>query len=568
MRLRHISIRNFRGIRELDWAIADRGVICLIGRGDSTKSTILAAIRRVFFPQWNLSFDDSDFYNCDSRNHLTIDVVLGDLPTAFLQLSSYGGHLSGWNVETQQLEEDAGDGLEDVIKIRLTVNDDLEPIWRVVKREDNEGTSFKATDRSKVGVNLVDTSSDRDLTWSRGSLLSRLTGGENIPAALAEAGRAAKATLSQRRDDALTKFDEVAQAAETTAKDMGVNVGAAYRAGLDSDGLKVRLGGLALHDGEIPLRQLGLGSKRMITTGLLRNVRQGAHITMLDEVEYGLEPQRIARLLDHVLKDEEGQYFLTTHSPVVLRELAVENLYVVHASDGAIRIVPLNQPSIHESIQGNVRSHAEAFLASRIVVAEGLTEAGFLRGLDHSWRQQGKKSFAYQGLSILDAKGGSRVRGVAKELLQLGYSVAVLADADAPAQFSAEDAAALRVAGADVFTWADDMCLERRVFEDVPWPIALQSVALAAEYLGKEKVLDQVRSKLGHTCASDFATWEDSPRFRTAIGEAAKSCDWFKRMEPGKRWAQVVSQCLGDPELGSKDLVVTLGALRTWIDRA
>lgn len=41
MRIRHVSIRNFRGIRELDWAVPDTRIICLIGRGDSTKSTIL-----------------------------------------------------------------------------------------------------------------------------------------------------------------------------------------------------------------------------------------------------------------------------------------------------------------------------------------------------------------------------------------------------------------------------------------------------------------------------------------------------------------------------------------------
>ena len=62
MRIRQISIRNFRGIRELDWAVPDKTLFCLIGRGDSTKSTILEALRRAFYPQWSLTFDDADFY--------------------------------------------------------------------------------------------------------------------------------------------------------------------------------------------------------------------------------------------------------------------------------------------------------------------------------------------------------------------------------------------------------------------------------------------------------------------------------------------------------------------------
>ena len=61
MRIRHLRIRNFRGIRELDWAVPDQTLFCLVGRGDSTKSTILEALRRVFFSQWKLVFDDADF---------------------------------------------------------------------------------------------------------------------------------------------------------------------------------------------------------------------------------------------------------------------------------------------------------------------------------------------------------------------------------------------------------------------------------------------------------------------------------------------------------------------------
>ena len=40
MRIRHISIRNFRGIRELDWTIPDKTLFCLIGRGDSTNPNV------------------------------------------------------------------------------------------------------------------------------------------------------------------------------------------------------------------------------------------------------------------------------------------------------------------------------------------------------------------------------------------------------------------------------------------------------------------------------------------------------------------------------------------------
>ena len=104
--------------------------------------------------------------------------------------------------------------------------------------------------------------------------------------------------------------------AETAARSLGVNVAAAYKAHLDADAINVRLGGLSLHDGEMPLRQLGSGSKRILTTGLQTQILIAPHVTLFDEVEMGLEPHRIARLIEHLKADTSGQYFLTTHSPV------------------------------------------------------------------------------------------------------------------------------------------------------------------------------------------------------------------------------------------------------------
>ena len=110
MRIRHLSISNFRGIREMAWAPPDKALFCLIGRGDSTKSTILEALRRVFYPQWNLAFDDADFYQCTTANKIGIKVILGRIPEEFRDLGSYGHWLCGWNQETLRHHDEPGDG--------------------------------------------------------------------------------------------------------------------------------------------------------------------------------------------------------------------------------------------------------------------------------------------------------------------------------------------------------------------------------------------------------------------------------------------------------------------------
>jgi AAA domain, putative AbiEii toxin, Type IV TA system len=249
-------------------------------------------------------FDDADFYQCVPTNAIKIEVVLGDIIDTFRDLESYGHWLSGWDATELRRRTEPGEGREDALRIRLEVGEDLEPSWRVIKNDDDEGISFKAPDRGKVAVSLIGAFSDRHLTWSRGSLLGNLTDADNLSLSLAEASRAARTALEGRRAESLASFDIVAGTAEVTARSLGVNVSSSYKAHLDSEAISIHVGGLALHDGEMPLRQLGLGSKRMLATGLQKQALRTGHITLFDEVEIGLEPHRIARLVEHLKRHE------------------------------------------------------------------------------------------------------------------------------------------------------------------------------------------------------------------------------------------------------------------------
>lgn len=60
MLIKHIAIENFRGIKNLDWHVDGR-MICLLGPGDSTKTTVIDAIELALAPRWNVPFSDADF---------------------------------------------------------------------------------------------------------------------------------------------------------------------------------------------------------------------------------------------------------------------------------------------------------------------------------------------------------------------------------------------------------------------------------------------------------------------------------------------------------------------------
>ena len=91
MRIKHISIKNFRGIKQADLTFPDeQRLICLIGPGDSTKSTVLTAIHYALWPSWNLSVSSSDFYECNTDEQICIEVSFDEYPDSFLKEQKYG----------------------------------------------------------------------------------------------------------------------------------------------------------------------------------------------------------------------------------------------------------------------------------------------------------------------------------------------------------------------------------------------------------------------------------------------------------------------------------------------
>lgn len=567
MKIRKIVVNNFRGVKALDWNVPAADIFCLIGKGDSSKSTILEAIRYVFHPQWNLTLSDSDFYQCKIADPITIEITIGSLAADFSALNKYGLYLRGWDAAAQKLFDEPDDHLESVLTARLTVEKDLEPKWAVVCDRNPDGVPFKQADRNKVGVGLIGVFSERELSWANGTALAKLTAAQSLSELLANASRTARSSLDVDRAVTLTNFDTAATKSQEIAKLLGVPVLDAYKAHLDLASINLKVGGLSLHDGEIPLRQLGLGSRRMLQCGIQKAGLEEGHITLFDELEFGLEPHRITRLIKHIREDKRGQYFLTTHSPMVLRELTVQDLHIVHSKGGVVTIVSAAEKGLEEhEVQGKIRSSAEAFLAKKVVVCEGATEVGFLRGFDDHQLENGKDPLSYHGVALLDAKGASKVKGMAIAFKKLGYNVSVLADGDAEKQFSTADAAGLVAMGIPTYVWSDKFSLEERAFVDLPWAYVLASLTLAQVELFYP-LYDQVRSKYQDVLDPDIREWPDTLKLRTAIGAAAKGAGWFKDTTRGDLWFKVVGGAFNDPVFGRTNLAVELRKLWEWAER-
>lgn len=268
MKIRKLKIKNFRGIASLDWNLPVGDIFCLIGKGDSSKSTILESIRYAFYPQWNLTLSDSDFYQSKVENSIVIEVTIGELVEEFCSLNKYGNYLRGWDAAALKLTDEPDDQQENVLTVRLTVEKDLEPKWMVVCDRSPEGIPFKQADRNKVSVGLIGAYSERQLSWATGTALAKVTETQSLNELLANASRTARTSLDVDRPITLKNFDAAAAKSQELAKSLGVPVRDTYKAHLDLASINLKVGGLALHDGDMPLRQLGLGSRRMLLCGI------------------------------------------------------------------------------------------------------------------------------------------------------------------------------------------------------------------------------------------------------------------------------------------------------------
>jgi putative ATP-dependent endonuclease of OLD family len=425
-RVRRLEIQNFRSIQTFDWTPSN-GVNCLIGPGDSGKSTILDAIDLCLGARRSAPFGDTDFFGLDVTRTIVITVTLGALPGALKNIDPYGEFLRGFDLGTGLLEDEPRAGLETVLTLKLEVKSDLEPSWtlhsdRAARQQVERALAWK--DRNLLTPARIGTYANTNLSWARGSVLNRLTEERaNLGSELAGAARAARATFGAQAGPQLS---QTLQVVTQTATGLGVAIGASAQALLDSHSVSIGDGAIALHnEAGIPLRSLGTGSGRLLVAGLQRAAAAAATVALVDEVEYGLEPHRLMRLLDSLgAKDTTLplQVFMTTHSPVTLRELAGNQLFVVRQRSG---IHTATCAGTDDGVQGTLRKAAEAFLSKSVIVCEGASEVGFARGMDQWWVHCGATSFLAHGRAYVDAGGGSPdqcfTRGEA--FLKLGYRV-------------------------------------------------------------------------------------------------------------------------------------------------
>lgn len=534
-----MSVYNFRGIRSAEWVLPRQRFICLVGPGDSTKTTLLDAVTLVLSPRWSVQFTDADFHLCDASQPIRLQVVVGDLNEPMLADTAFGLNLSGL-ATNGELVHDPVDGAEACVVLQLAVNADLEPDWTVVRPGSiDDGQPIGATKRRALGVFRVDDRVDAHLRWGRGSALTQLTEANGASQAVTLAGRAARTAVFSAPNSALHATAEQVSAA---ASAIG---GAAYFAlqpGWDP-AASASSSALLLHEGTIPLTHAGLGTRRLTSIAAQEIAAAGGDILLVDEVEHGLEPHRLLHLLNRVKQramDGRGQVIMTTHSPITVQALQAADMCIARSTSGDTTVLPV--PDAVNEIQGALRSCPAAVLSRKVIICEGKTEVGITRQFIRFWDQErltaNLATHAALGVAFTDG-GGNPAPVRAKVFRDLGFATLLLVDNDDRSVDA--DVSAAASAAVVVVRWEHGNSTEAEVTSTLDVSGLRDLLQVAAQLHGEESVRDAIVNRLPSVASPgqlDPQSWLNAGHtlddLRQVIGEVAHKKSWFKREDFGE----------------------------------
>lgn len=490
--IHRVRIENFRRFAVGDWTLKP-GINCLIGAGDAGKSALLTAIEYALWPSFALAVQDNDFHRGNLDADLVIQVWIVNPPAALRSDTKFLQYLQGFDGIAVLAEPSESEDDPTVLQLELRVSGDLEPTWSVVKSPLHP-RPIRATDRSSLGMSRIGEDLEKHLRWTRGSALMRLTAdAASAQDVVRNATRAARAGSSTQLRAALAGI--TAPITDASRQLRALPTGSSLVAGSDSDANTRGLGQVTLHtDHDVPATRSGQGTQRLVAIAAQMSTASQPGILLLDELEQGLEPHRVqhlvAALKRSVTEGKLSQVVVTTHSPRAIRELSASQLFRIS--------IRQDTPCVRElpsALQGVIRWSADALLCPRVLVCEGATEVGIIRGLVNDLQAQDPPLYAT--VEAVDAQGSSRVVERANALHRLGYDVAVIYDLD-----KIPDALDQLVDGILEFPPQDGNATEHQLFTDLDDDGVRRAFGMAQDMGGVD--LADITGKLrSRGCGSD-----------------------------------------------------------------
>ncbi|ARV19529.1 DNA replication and repair protein RecF [Curvibacter sp. AEP1-3] len=367
-----LAIERYRGIKHLSWRPA-RGVNLVLGGGDVGKTTILDAISLLLSPTNSATVFDSDYNLRDNEAEFNIEAVMA-FPSGGginqLTKPSWPWIWNGLDAIVPAHDENSAPG-EEVYVLRVRGTADLELSYEIVQPS-GMTEALPVSFRRAIGLVRLsgDDRNDRDLRLVQGSALDRLLTDKGLRSRMASnlAENNVRDELSDDARKALVDLDDAFRR-RRLPDDLDIAVTGGPGPSIASlVGLTAKRGTV-----QLPLSSWGSGTRRLSALAIAEQIQDGNPITVVDEVERGLEPYRQRILMDS-LQGASSQAFITTHSPAVIAAAAKAALWYVDQTGNLGQLTGAKVARLRAT-------DPDSFLARLTVVAEGVTEVGFVRSL-------------------------------------------------------------------------------------------------------------------------------------------------------------------------------------------
>ena len=537
-----LSIERFRCIKTFTWHPA-KGVNVILGGGDVGKTTILDAIALLLSPTNPATLSDTDYHARAVAAGFVIEAIVS-LPAQsginHQTKPSWPWEWDGSDIKVPGISGQAASG-EPVYRLRLRGTEDLELLYEIVQ-PDGTADSLSVALRRSIGLVRLsgDDRNDRDLRLVQGSALDRLLSDKALRSRLAT--ELAKSDVAEQLG---TEGKAALKALDTVFKEKNLpdDLDLAITGG---QGLSISalIGLTANRDGvQLPLASWGAGTRRFAALAIAEQNQGDAPITMVDEVERGLEPYRQRVLMGNLLAGV-SQVFLTTHSPAAIAAAAEASLwYVDHCGGiGPLASAPVERQRKHDP---------ECFLARLTIVAEGVTESGFASAL---LEKALESTLQKHGVHITDGNGHESALGLLEALSTAGLRFGGFVDDEGKHPTRWEKL--LQKQGDLLFRWKSG-CLEQNIIAVLP-DDKLEALLTDPKDMKTGMRLRTLQERLG-TQEKDFATIKAAAgaNFKTVILAAAlgdvpadktdekkhyqsHSQTWFKTVNGGRELAAKV----------------------------
>jgi putative ATP-dependent endonuclease of the OLD family len=480
MKISHLSIENFRGIRTAALLLPDHAV--LIGDNNTGKSTVLEALDLVLGPD-RLSrvsaIDEHDFYlglytteEADAKAaaqgaeqgkasapspppRIVIAATVTGLSEE--QQSYFGGHIEWWDTAKNALYDapDAAglDAAPTVPALRVTFigeynaeEDDFDGKTYYTRslNESDTPDGFNKRDKQHCGFLYLRSirTGTRALSLERGSLLDIILRLKEIRPKMWEATLSGLSEFDVASDPELGisgVLDSIDAALQKyVPREWGIRPHLRVSALTRRHLREVITAFIATGDGPhaAPYYRQGTGTINMLLLAMLSQIAEDKQnvIFAMEEPETAIPPYAQKRIV-HELRKLSAQSLFTSHSPYVLEEFGLdETVILTRSKTGELTqsAVVLPESVKQKRYRQQFRTRfCEALLSRRVLVAEGATEATALSAAARRLSELKPETYASLealGVSVVDAGSETQIADLAGLYKGLGKETFAICD--------------------------------------------------------------------------------------------------------------------------------------------